>query len=261
MKSRITQDEGKYKAPALDKGLDILELLAEHTGGLTRSEIVNAMGRRPGEIYRMLERLVARRYVSRSQEGDRYSLSLKLFLLGNAHPPMRRLIAHAQPLLDTFARDSGQSIHLAALDQHMAVVIVQASSPGNWEFKLKVGAALDLINTGSGKTLLAFQREEYREELFGALSKNSGKHASTDFTALSNELDEIKACGYRISPSAQLKAVTDISVPLLGHDEQSFGVLTCPYIERLEPPTAHKSAATLPTIRKMLIALAGSISL
>lgn len=260
MNLQTTQGDAKYRAPALDKGLDILELLSEHAGGLTRSDIANATGRRPGEIYRMLERLVARRYVNRSQEGDRYSLTLKLFLLGNAHPPLRRLIAHTQPLLDTFARDTGQSIHLAALDQDRVVVIAQASSVGNWEFKLKIGAALDLTNTGSGKTLLAYQSEEYRDELFCTLIREGGKNLLGDINALLSELDEIKTRGYRILPSAQLKGVTDISVPLLGVDGQAFGVLTCPHIERLEPPAAGQSAVTVSTIRKRLVALAGSVS-
>lgn len=57
----------KYRAPALDKGLDILELLSEQSDGLTRTEIVKAMGRGPSEIYRMLERLVARGYAPRLQ--------------------------------------------------------------------------------------------------------------------------------------------------------------------------------------------------
>ena len=60
------EDSERYRAPALDKGLDILELLAEHPDGLTRAEIVKELGRGPSEIYRMLERLVARQYVMRS---------------------------------------------------------------------------------------------------------------------------------------------------------------------------------------------------
>lgn len=55
----------RYRAPALDKGLDILELLSEYPDGLTRAEIVKALGRSANEIYRMLERLVARQYVTR----------------------------------------------------------------------------------------------------------------------------------------------------------------------------------------------------
>ena len=37
----------RYRAPALDKGLDILELLSEYPDGLTRAEIVKALGRSP----------------------------------------------------------------------------------------------------------------------------------------------------------------------------------------------------------------------
>jgi len=81
----MTESTDRYRAPALDKGLDILELLAEQPQGLTRGEIVKAMGRGPSEIYRMLERLVARQFVTRSFEGDRYALSFKLFVLSQRY--------------------------------------------------------------------------------------------------------------------------------------------------------------------------------
>lgn len=87
--------EDRYRAPALDKGLDILELLAAQPQGLTRAEIIKEIERSASEIYRMLERLVARQYVMRTQEGDRYALSLKLFALAHMHPPMQRLINQA----------------------------------------------------------------------------------------------------------------------------------------------------------------------
>ena len=107
----------RYRAPALDKGLDILELLAEQHQGLTRGEIVKAMGRSPSEIYRMLERLVARRYVTRSPEGDRYALSLKLFVLAHRHPPVNRLVARALPAMDAFTKAAEQSCHLGVYDR------------------------------------------------------------------------------------------------------------------------------------------------
>src|SRR5690348_5205293 len=56
----------RYRAPALDKGLDILELLAAEDGAFTQVEIAKALGRTPNEIYRMLDRLVRRGYVSRN---------------------------------------------------------------------------------------------------------------------------------------------------------------------------------------------------
>src|ERR1700712_1045973 len=113
----MTESTDRYRAPALDKGLDILELLAVQPHGLTRGEIVKAMGRGPSEIYRMLERLVARQYVTRSVEGDRYALSLKLYVLGHQHPPVDRLVARAQPLMDAFAKAAEQSCHLSIYDR------------------------------------------------------------------------------------------------------------------------------------------------
>jgi len=104
----------RYRAPALDKGLDILELLAATEEGLSQAEIAKALDRTPNEIYRMLDRLVRRHYVARSH-GDRYELTLKLFALAHQHAPMRRLVSQAMPELRTFARQAEQACHVADL--------------------------------------------------------------------------------------------------------------------------------------------------
>jgi DNA-binding IclR family transcriptional regulator len=221
--------QDRYRAPALDKGLDILELLAGESSGLTRAEIVRAMGRSPSEIYRMLERLVARGYVTRSLEGDRHALSMKLFLMVNAHPPVRRLTAQAQPLMDIFARTALQSVHLVVPENNGAVVVAQASPPSNWEFRLRVGAQLNLLTTGSGQTLLAFQDPARRAEMLANLPIDPAQIDPT----LWGRLDHIRTTGYRLAPSLQLVGVQDMSVPLRGPDGYAFAVLTCPFVEHV----------------------------
>lgn len=150
------EDNDRYRAPALDKGLDILELLASIEGGLTQAEIAKALGRTPNEIYRMLDRLVRRGYVGRT-DGDRYELTLKLFALAHQHAPMRRLVALAMPLLKAFAQKSWQACHLAVFDRGRVVIIAQVDSPGYWGLSIRVGATVGLFNTGSGHVLLAFR--------------------------------------------------------------------------------------------------------
>jgi DNA-binding IclR family transcriptional regulator len=54
MDAEDKDDADRYRAPALDKGLDILELLAEQKEGLTRAEITKLLGRNASEMYRML---------------------------------------------------------------------------------------------------------------------------------------------------------------------------------------------------------------
>jgi DNA-binding IclR family transcriptional regulator len=225
------KQEDRYRAPALDKGLDILELLSEQPGGLTRAEIVKAMGRGPSEVYRMLERLVARDYVSRSREGDRYALTTKLFVLGHRHPPVRRLVARALPLMDAFSHAVRQSCHLVVQDRDAAVVVAQASTPGNWEFGIRVGAQIDLLATSSGQMLLAFQDEDAKEDM---LARWAGTENAVAHAKLGGALAEYRRLGYRIGGSQQIRGVEDITVPVLAFGGRAVAVLTCPYIERLD---------------------------
>ena len=261
MSNKKQAEDAKYRAPALDKGLDILELLARQPGGMTRSEIVKALSRGPSEVYRMIERLVAREYVSRSPEGDRYALTMKLFLLGSAHPPLRRLSAQAQPLMDTFAETTHQSIHLAVLERESLVVLAQASSPENWEFGLRVGARLDLILTSSGKTVLAFQSAAHRRTLIQRALENRQTKSLADENKFATELDSIRSDGFRISPSGQLAGVTDISAPVLGDGDSAFGVLTCPHLERLDQTSDRSEHPSIDRIRDAIVSLANEISI
>lgn len=197
----MADDDSRYRAPALDKGLDILEVLAAQSEGLTRAELVRAMERSPSEIYRMLERLVARGYVTRTDGGDRYALSMKLFLLAHRHPPLRRLVAEAQPLMDEFARATGQSCHLVVPERRMGVVVAHATPESTWEFRVRIGAELDLFSTGSGLTLLAFQGEERRAE---TLSLWGLPGAVERLLRLEPHLAAVRAAGFREGPSAQI---------------------------------------------------------
>ena len=88
----IAVQSPKYATPALDKGLEILELLARSSRGLTLNEMSKAMGRTVSEIFRMVFTLEQRGYIA-SDDTDRYSLSLKMFELSH----WRHLAQSAQP--------------------------------------------------------------------------------------------------------------------------------------------------------------------
>lgn len=235
----------RYRAPALDKGLDIIELLARQPEGLTRAEIQRDMGRGPSEIYRMLERLVARGYVSRLASGDRYMLSLKLFVLATAHPPMRRLVHQALPLMDRFARETRQSLHLVMPDHEAAVVATQSSPGTTWEFRVRVGARLDLLDTGSGITLLSFRD---RESLAATRALWDDPARDARLAALAPELARIRAAGHRIGDSRQLVGVQDISVPILSPQNEAIAVVTCAFIAH---PDGGPDNAVAPTLLRL----------
>ena len=65
----MTAPQPEYAAPAVDKALDILELLADRSGGVSQLDIATAVGRSAGQIFRVLLRLERRGYVHRDQQG------------------------------------------------------------------------------------------------------------------------------------------------------------------------------------------------
>ena len=225
--------DDRYRAPALDKGLDILELLAQQPQGLTRAEIVKEMDRSASEIYRMLERLVARQYVMRSLSGDRYALSLKMFALANMHPPMNRLINQALPVMDAFARQAEQSCHLGVYDRGNVLITSQINSPRGWSFSLHRGARVGLMDTASGHVLLAFSNALDASRMRAEHTAVDGEVPITE-DKLQATLASIRSLGYLERDSQQSFGVVDISFPILGPDHTALAALTCPYIRRID---------------------------
>ena len=216
----------RYRAPALDKGLDILELLAATEEHLSQAEIAKALDRTPNEIYRMLDRLVRRHYVLRTA-GDRYELTLKLFALAHQHAPMRRLISQALPELRAFARMAGQACHIAVYRAGDVMVVEQVDAPGYWGIAVRVGSRINLFNTGSGHVLLAFAADQERALMIEEHELMPQERRPAD---LDIRLAEVKTRGFEHMPSLQTAGVQNLSVPIFGPNRTIVAALTCPYV-------------------------------
>jgi DNA-binding IclR family transcriptional regulator len=251
-----TDDVDRYRAPALDKGLDILELLAGEEEGLSQAEIAKALGRTPNEHYRMLERLVRRGYVARNAS-DRYELTLKLFGLAHFHRPIRRLVSQATPMMRALAARSMQSNHLAVYDRAGVTIIAQMDAPGYWGLAIRVGARVDLFNTGSGHVLLAFRSTEARAMM---ISEQEGAvEEAPEPQDLEERLAQIRQRGYEVMPSQQSAGVYNLSAPVLDGDGAAIASLTCPYIAPLNRPKAPDISETIEMVREVAAALTARI--
>lgn len=226
-------DGDRYRAPALDKGLDILELLADQPDGLSRVEIVKALGRSASEIYRMLERLVARQYVIRTAGGDRYAMSLKMFALAHRQPPINRLMTQSLPIMDIYAKQAEQSCHLGVYDRGNVLILAQVPGPGVWGMSIRTGARVSLMDTNSGHILLAFQAEERRLQMLAEHSMVEGEVPIAE-QDLATSLSSIRNLGYKQRESLQSYGVVDLSYPIFGPDGQAIAALTSPYIRRID---------------------------
>src|SRR5260370_33025198 len=116
MRKKAPKASSRYPTPALEKGLDILELFASEPSALTKSDVARKLGRTISEIFRMLLCLEERGYIAQSPDSDRYHLTLHLFRLAQEHPPIKRMSMEALPIMQQVAHERSQSGHLVALN-------------------------------------------------------------------------------------------------------------------------------------------------
>ncbi|HFQ4903031.1 TPA: IclR family transcriptional regulator [Vibrio vulnificus] len=249
-----SQKKTEYRAPALEKGLEILELLATHGEPLSKKQIAEKLNRSISEIFRMLSVLIERQYIEYDSESSNYSLTLKMFALSNQHPPMAQLLKRAAPAMESLCYRVNQSCHLTRYKNGELIVIARQESPYKMGFSLRLGSQIDVCSSGSGIVLLAFSDDAQRKEIL----KKSGATKEEISHALS-QLDQTLQSGYYVGESPQISGVTNISVPLFGVLGDVIAVLTVPYMT-LNSNTVHHHIEDLEYTKQQLMTVAKQLS-
>jgi DNA-binding IclR family transcriptional regulator len=220
-----------YSTPALDKGLDILELFAGTPEGLNVSEVARRLDRTVSEIFRMLLCLEQRGYLSQSINKERYHLTLRLFRLGQEHPPTKRMVTEALPIMHWLAHQLRQSCHLGVLDGGHVVILAQVDSPESTGFYVKVGSKVDLMHAATGHVILAHQTQDARERAIQEWAQETKKKKPADLEA---HLAKIRKLGHERRASYEVKGIVNISFPVLNAQRNAVAALTIPYVKRIE---------------------------
>ena len=222
--------DSAYSAPALEKGLEIIELLAETETPLSTRAIAERLGRSKGEIFRMVFVLVERGYLTRDATTEELELSNRLFELGMRTPRSRQLMEIAVPAMETLSEKTGQSVHLVVVNKGETVVIATASGTAEVSFTLRLGYRRPALDATSGQIVLAFQDPERRQRMI-AESTAILKKPIPD-AKLKRQLDDIAAKGYLVAQSHDVVGVTDIGAPILGKHGRAIAAIVIPHLDR-----------------------------
>jgi DNA-binding IclR family transcriptional regulator len=222
-----------YATPALEKGLDVIELLARQPRGLTKSQLARKLNRTVSEIFRMLVCLERRGYIAQVEE-EQYSLTLKLFKLVQEHPPTERLIVDALPVMNRLAYETLQSCHMGVLESSQVVIIAQTNAPTDIGFYVKLGSQVDLMEAASGYVILAHLESAQRVRTIEEWTRKTGNAPPR---GLETHLERIRKAGFEKRASYLVKGIVNISFPILDDRGSAAGALTVPYIQHSEATT------------------------
>jgi DNA-binding IclR family transcriptional regulator len=255
--SVVPADTPQYTAPALEKGMDILELLTDAEHGLSMAEIAQGLGRSVSEIFRMVVTLQRRDwlYVDR---GDRYHLSSRMFELAHRNRPTRSLVEAAVPSMQLVTRQTMQSCHLSIVEGGRILVIAHVESPRPLTLCVRTGSILALFNTASGQIQLAFRTPQDRDRLLEQHATLTGE-VGISRRELIAAVEKVARDGYAFSPSQQVRGVVNLGFPIWGRNGQVVAAIAIPYLEGLGSQRGPSMEEALTYLREASISISKAL--
>lgn len=205
----------KYNVPILEKGMELLEILGNHHNGLTIQEMCKCLNHSKTSIYRIATTFLKMGYLTKDEESNRFLLSRKIFRLGLAALGEANILERAIEPMKRLRDDVKESVMLGTLVGNEAVLLEQVLGAHDFTFMLRSGTHLCLHASAPGKVLLAYQKEEVRNQLVDNLDfKKFNDNTITDSDAFRKELDAVAKNGYGTDIEEEIIGVHCIGAPI-----------------------------------------------
>ena len=203
----------------VENAFQVLETLTQaNEGFLGVSDIAKRTGLNKTSVSRILVTLCKRGYVEQDRVSRKYRLTLKLFELGSMCLERVDLVNEARPILEELARYTGETVHLAVLDQGEAVYIDKVESDQAVRMYSRVGRRSPLHCTGVGKVLLAFADENEIARVIDQKGLRRYTNSTiTDPSMLRRQLDEIRARGVAFDNEEHEEGIRCVAAPVRDH--------------------------------------------
>lgn len=202
-------------APALERGLTILELVAKSQSGLTFSQLARVLDFPKSSIHCLLVTFERLGYLHRTEGTGRYLCGMKLVRIANMALDGITIRQRSAPLLRELAERTGLTAHLAILERNEAMLIAKMSTIGGQHVATWVGKRIDVHCTSLGKCLIAYLPEEELDSIIrqkGLLRHNENTIAS--IRKLKLDLEKTRILGYAVDDQEEEIGVRCVGVPV-----------------------------------------------
>ncbi len=203
------------EAPALDRGLAILELLDAAAQGLNLTEISKAIGSPKNSTSRLVQTLIGRGYLTRDGDAQRFRLTGKLLRLGQPRVADVSLVECALDAMRTLRDAVGETVQLGIPIDDGGVIIEKIESTQAVRIGVNLGLRFHLHNNAPGKVLLAFQHPKTRERTINRIKlERFTERTITDKEVLRKECERVVKLGYGTDGGEADEGIHCVAAPI-----------------------------------------------
>lgn len=199
----------------LDRGLDLIELLATAESGMSISELVAATGLPKSTVHRILATFVSRHYVEKNEETSIYSLGYKFVELTSLYLNKVVLKTEAEPIMHSLAQMFRATTYLGVLESNEVMYLQKTEPRNSLRLYTSIGKREPLYCTALGKVLLAALPErEFRHVAQQLPYEPYTPHSITCFEELEREVQLARQRGYATDRGEHTADSSCLAVPI-----------------------------------------------
>ena len=197
MKSDPATGNGKTSIQVIERMMMLLDVLADHPDPVSLKDLSSATGLHPSTAHRILNDMVAKRFVDRTDPGS-YRLGMRLLELGNIVKSRLNVREAALPWMQALHRKTQQTVNLSVRQGDEIVYIDRAfSERSGMQVVRAIGGRAPLHLTSTGKLFLSVDdAKAVRAYATRTGLAGHNKNSITDLAKLERELSLVRARGY-----------------------------------------------------------------
>jgi DNA-binding IclR family transcriptional regulator len=223
----ITSGPRTHSVPALERGLIILEHLAQSRRGVTLSQLTSRLQLPRSTSHALLLTYQRCGYVQRDKETGRYRLGSRLHTLANMALAGHTLRSHCSSLLHRLMQETGATVHLAVMEQGEVILIDRVEPNGTARLATWVGKRMGLHCTALGKAILAHLPPGVFDDLIqrqGLIRYNENTIATV--RKLRAACEQIRQLGYAVDDEEEEIGVRCIGAPIYNGNSEVVAAIS-----------------------------------
>ena len=204
---------GAHFTQSLERGLAVILAFTAGPPQLTLSEVSRATGLTRAAARRFLLTLRDLGYVR--ADAKHFELTPRVLELGHAYLSGLSLTEVAQPRIEQFAAEAGESSAVAILDGHAIVYLARVSAARLGALSVTVGARMPAWATAMGRVLLAQLSPGLLENYLGELElRPLTRQTITSRTRLREEIERARDQGWALVDGELEDGLRSLAVPI-----------------------------------------------
>ena len=217
--------ESTDRARGTDRMLDILEHLGRNDRAMTAGEIASAIGAPRSTTYTIVDSMVSRAFLQRSEDGL-VSLGPKIALLGLAFERGSTIIQAARTIVHDLSRETGEIAELNVLDNWKQLVLLAENGPRQFYLRSVEGGRYPIPQTASGRFLV---QSRSPEEILASIPEadyvgsNGVRQTAKQFLG---DIEQAKTDGFVCTRGLIEPNVACIAVPIYNHSGKCVAAIS-----------------------------------